>query len=394
MAVYSLSHLSDRTLLNDLAALVARDHRTTAQLLAHIAEVEERKLYLPAAHRSMFAYCVDVLRMSEDVAFKRIRVARAARRFAEIYDAVAEGRLHVSGVVLLAPHLTESNARELLAAATHKTKSQIEHLLAEMFPQRDLPTRVRPIFPSASPSVRTLEPSGELAERKIDAGPNRPSVMPTQGTQLAPGPVSFDATQHDSAENPAAAPERAESAQARIEMPASRHKIAPLSPERFALQLTMSKSTHESLRYAQELLSHQIPSGDLSEVLEQLLKIAVPELEKRKFAATLKPRSTTRSRPVRASVNPRYIPADIKRTVWDRDGGRCTFVSNAGLRCSARKFLEFDHVDEVARGGQATVGGMRLRCRAHNQFTAECTFGTEFMKRKRNKRRPEMVQRA
>jgi hypothetical protein len=45
--------------------------------------------------------------------------------------------------------------------------------------------------------------------------------------------------------------------------------------------------------------------------------------------------------------------------------------------------LEFDHVQEVARGGQATVDGLRLRCRTHNQFTAERTFGAEFMARKR-----------
>jgi hypothetical protein len=57
-------------------------------------------------------------------------------------------------------------------------------------------------------------------------------------------------------------------------------------------------------------------------------------------------------------------------------------VSERGRRCPSRKFLEFDHVEPVARGGQATVPGMRLRCRAHNQYAAERTFGTEFMRRK------------
>jgi len=69
--------------------------------------------------------------------------------------------------------------------------------------------------------------------------------------------------------------------------------------------------------------------------------------------------------------------------VWERDGGQCTFVSEAGHRCPARTRLEFDHVVEVARGGQATVSGVRLRCRAHNEFTAERTFGTEFMRHQR-----------
>src|SRR5207247_5002327 len=78
--------------------------------------------------------------------------------------------------------------------------------------------------------------------------------------------------------------------------------------------------------------------------------------------------------------NPRHIAGHVRRAVWERDGGRCTFVSEAGRRCPARTRLEFDHVDEV---GRASVAGVRLRCRAHNQYGAECTFGAEFMREKR-----------
>jgi hypothetical protein len=69
--------------------------------------------------------------------------------------------------------------------------------------------------------------------------------------------------------------------------------------------------------------------------------------------------------------------------VWQRDGGQCTFVSDRGHRCEARTRLEIDHIDPVARGGQSTPSRLRLRCRAHNQFTAERTFGPDFMRHKR-----------
>jgi hypothetical protein len=69
--------------------------------------------------------------------------------------------------------------------------------------------------------------------------------------------------------------------------------------------------------------------------------------------------------------------------VWARDGGQCTFVSAAGHRCEARTRPEFDHVESVARGGHASVNGVRLRCRTHNQYAAECEFGAGFMSRKR-----------
>ena len=67
----------------------------------------------------------------------------------------------------------------------------------------------------------------------------------------------------------------------------------------------------------------------------------------------------------------------------ERDGGRCTFTSDNGRRCPATTRLEFDHIEPVARGGQATAENVRLRCKAHNQYEAEQTFGAGFMSRKR-----------
>src|SRR4030095_11526365 len=82
-------------------------------------------------------------------------------------------------------------------------------------------------------------------------------------------------------------------------------------------------------------------------------------------------------------TNPRFAPAHVKRAVWRRDQGQCTYISETGRRCSARQTLELDHIQEVARGGASTISNLRLRCRAHNQYTAECTFGAQFMKAKR-----------
>src|SRR6266700_2405160 len=110
MTPYSFTHLADSTLLHELAALVSRDRATTAALLAHLAEVDERKLYVPLAFSSMYDYCVRELHMSEDTAFKRIRAARTARQFPAIFAALADGRLHLGAVVLLTPRLTPETA--------------------------------------------------------------------------------------------------------------------------------------------------------------------------------------------------------------------------------------------------------------------------------------------
>src|SRR6267378_683345 len=134
MRAYLLSRLTDPELAHGLDSFVAQDCTTTAGLVAHIAEFDHRRLYLPAGYPSMFAYCVQKLHMSEDATYKRITAARAAREFPAIFECLAEGRLHLTGVGLLAPHLTAGNAADLLTAAAHRTKAEIEELIARRFP--------------------------------------------------------------------------------------------------------------------------------------------------------------------------------------------------------------------------------------------------------------------
>jgi hypothetical protein len=235
---------------------------------------------------------------------------------------------------------------ELIAAAAHRRKSEIEEYLARRFGPVDAPTILRPV--GSHP--------GELVPGRVELDP----VIP----ELVPGRVEGDVPP--------------------LEVPRSQdcrdRELVPgrVEDERYLLQVTIDKSTREKLRYAQALLSHSLPGGDIAQVLDRALGALILQLEKRKFGSTARPG------PARPSARKRHIAADVRREVWVRDQGRCTFVSTAGRRCNERRFLEFDHVEPVARGGRATVDGMRLRCRAHNQYEAERAFGAEFMSRKRD----------
>ena len=164
--------------------------------------------------------------------------------------------------------------------------------------------------------------------------------------------------------------------------PAPPAKVSPLAPGRYAIQCTVSREIHDKLRHAQELLGHSVPSGDLAQVLDRALDALIAKLEHDKFAKTEHPR------PCKRSDDARHIPASVKRAVWQRDGGRCTFVGENGHRCESRTRLEFDHVEPVAIGGHATVKGLRLRCRAQNQHEAERAFGRDFMNARRRTSRP------
>src|SRR5205814_3328073 len=96
-----------------LRGLVARDHDLTAQIVAHLAELDTRDVFLREGYGSLFVYCRDALGLSEWEAYNRIEVARAARRFPAILTGLASGALNLTAVRLLAPQLTAENHREV-----------------------------------------------------------------------------------------------------------------------------------------------------------------------------------------------------------------------------------------------------------------------------------------
>jgi hypothetical protein len=331
MRAYILDHMSNEKLLTELDALVVTDRRNTALLLAHLAEVDVRMLYRPAGYSTMHEYCVCALHMSEDSAYKRARAARAARRFPQLFDAIADGRLHVSCVAVLAPHLTDENVDALVVEATHRRKVDIEMIVARLAPRPDVPDTIL----SRSPAAEITPPADGAHD-------------------LAPGPIGGE-----------------------LESPA---RVQPLAPERFGLQMTIDQETRDKLERARALMRHRNPAGDLAVVLDAALDALLAKLEKQKFGATTRPRA---AKPRDEAADPTYIPADVRRAVYERDKAQCTFVGADGVRCTERGFLEFDHTTMVCRGGQPTVDGLRLRCHAHNQHTAEEALGEDFMRAKR-----------
>lgn len=328
MRAYMLTHLSDTALEQGLDSLIGRDRGTTAEIVAHIAEMDRRGSYAPA-YASMHAYCLGRLHLSEDAAYKRIQAARAAREFPLLLQALANGLLNLSSVCLLAPHLSSENVVGLVAMATHKSNADIRQRLAEREAMSGPIVTAATTAPARQLEVRMPQ----LAARQVAA-----SAVPVAETlvlQPAAGPAAYD------------------------------------------MQFTITAEDHARLRYAQALLSHANPTGDVAEVYRRAIELLIRESEKRKFGSTPRPRA--KQGPVRG----RRIPAHVRRAVWTRDGGRCTFVARSGHRCGGRVLLEFDHVVPVARGGLATEENLRLRCRPHNQDAAKSVLGSKFMGRKR-----------
>jgi len=321
----SLTRLSDAELVARMKGLVARERDATAQLIAHLAEMDTRDLHLREGYESLYVYCRDALGLSEWEAYNRIEVARAARWYPVILEMLAAG----------------ANHREVLDSARGKKKPEIEEIVARLSPRPDVPASVRKL-PAPRPSV--------FLPAEAPVAPDESATVPVASEPAAPVP-----TETGLAAEPLSVPRAA---------------VTPLSPDRYKLQLTIGGDTLEKLRLAKDMLSHAIPSGDDAAVLDRALTALLVDLAKKKFADTRKPRPSRAKDP-----QARDAAAAVKRAVWVRDLGRCAFVGPSGHRCNERRFVEFHHVDPYALGGEATVEKIELRCRRHNDHEGRLYFG-------------------
>ena len=296
----SLAPLDDQALLAELPRLAGSERSATVALVARLAELDARRLYLAAGFSSLFAYCTSVLKLSEGEAYNRIEAARAVRRTPELLDRLSDGSLSLTTLRMVAPHLSDDDA--LLDAAAGKSRRQVQELIVAKLPEE----------PPVS-SVRKL--------------PDLP--------------------------------------------PSRRPVVAPVSADQYRITITASREMRDELGRVQDLLRHQIPDGDPGRILARALTLLRQELERKKLGGAETKRKVRPTRP-----GSRHVPADVRRAVWKRDGGRCAFVARDGRRCDERGRLEFHHIDPWVLGGEATVRNISLRCRAHNAHEAVAWFGS------------------
>jgi hypothetical protein len=494
--VAHIAELDDRELVARIASLAARERCATATLVAHLAEMDRRKLHLAMGYSSLFTYCIQALHLSEHGAYKRMEAARAARRFPVLFTRLAQGDLHLAAVVLLAPVLTKENHAALIEEARHKSKREVQEIVARIRPAAPVPSVVQKTPGRPDPAAESpMSPPPTPFPPNIAsfaATPGTPSLAATPGTKsfaVAPGTSSLALAP----DRPSAGPDAMSPApQATCAPPPPpRPVVAPLGPGTYKVQFTAGTDMHERLMRARDLLRHQVPDGDIAAILDLALvallekterrKLGRPNLGRRKHRHAVERRTRVRTgahseasatkqpeakngdanryetnrpdvnkpdpnkpeaegpevnkhdaeqpdpnkpeaegpevnkhdaeqpdanksearkpeteqaeappdapRPsgpsleaVSAADGPvrprsRHIPAEVRRMVWERDQGRCTFKSVEGVQCTETGFLEFDHREPYACGGPTTADNLRLLCRRHNQYRARLRFG-------------------
>jgi hypothetical protein len=427
----SLAHLSDSELLSSTRSLVDRSNHVLAALLAHLAEVEARGLHRTRACASLYTYCIYELRFSEDAAARRAGAAKLVKRFPLLLHAIAKGELHLTGLLMLGPHLTPENILDVLGRAKFRTKKELTKLVRQLHPLPLVPDLVEPLgveplpaqrhtweqyVTSLAPVVREL-PLGERprdwandttevepllalhARRSLDvphagqssdvlragqslhapdAGQSLDVLRAGQSLHAPDAGQSLDALR--AGQSPGA-PEASiiavgstsvPPAPARVTQPPSAlpplpppSSLPPLAPQQYQMQFSTTEEHVQLVERAKSLLAHCAPGKSLGELHLQAMKLLVQALEKQKFAVTHRPReqpstptSETRDEApetrdeiegkvagvegglehVRRS---RHVPAAVRRAVFERDGGRCTYVDERGERSVKRTACSF-----------------------------------------------------
>ena len=384
-AKYRLGALSDEALLVNLKRCVGSENEITALVLAHLAEIDARGAYRQWACATLVSYCVYELRLSEDEAQRRCRAARVARQFPVLFEMLAEAAIHLTGIVLLAPHLTQENHVELLARARYRTKRELEKLVAQIAPRADVPNIIEPLGP-ADDNFRRPAPSTYSSMVHGVAGYVRhltPGNEPTEAPSAPPRWLEAPATREGAAgEGADSRSVEAASALALPDPDVSDATALPTAPDpdvasaparlasmRYKVQFTADQTYVDLLEQARDLLEHQIPDRDLAAVQRLAMEALVETLTRRKYGS-----SDTGARPgPRLSENARAeltAPTPSESPPFESP----PFESPLPVTSASSSPSRHDNV--------------MLRCHAHNDLAAEHDFGRLFMERKKRREPP------
>jgi hypothetical protein len=406
-----------RELALRLLDLLRREQSAMADFLVALADFDRRRAWAELGYTSLFHFLHRELGMSKGAAHYRKTAAELIQRVPELVEPLRDGRICVTSVIELAKVLTPENRQEVLPRFFNLSRQEAKAVSAELCPAEAAPHRTvvttmtlaMPARMEAIPARVEAVPATAVLVQPVELPlVERPSAwLPGSAAaarvQLAP--VSFQpAVPRAVAEPDETPPPQASTSRPlpALNVPASpRTAIEPLTADLRRLHVTVSKRFIQKLEAARDALSHSHPGGDAEEILEAGLDLLIARAAKRR-GIVAKPRSG--KPPPHPSLspgggegreslgapappgggegmNPRAIPARVRREVWLRDGGRCQFRLENGTLCGSTHRLQFDHVRPVALAGEPTPSNLRLACAPHNLLAARRVFGDALMDR-------------
>ena len=352
----SLQAFSDRELLNHTSSLVASEREDALRVLLCLNEIESRQLHLKLGYGSLFDYCTGALGYSSSAAGRRIQAARCSARFPALYKMLERNQVTLSTVSQISRCIDECNSSDLLSRVAGKSQREVESIVAEYQPLARFADRARTVVvrvPAAVSHATTdtaIRASGEAVTASASLFQPAPEVDACEKNDYS----------RNGSEHSESTPEQ------NVE-------------KRVLIRFSVSPEFMEKLERVRAIAWHRLPPRatyeDIFEfVLNEYLERHDPaNKQKRREKRSKGAAHVSESEPVPGK---RYIPAEVRDQVFERDGGQCTFVGINNHRCTSTQALQIDHIVPVALGGTSTADNLRLLCAKHNRAEAERLLGT------------------
>jgi hypothetical protein len=342
--------MTARDLTVRLADLLRREQDAMADFIVALADFDQRRQWAELGHNSLFWFLHRELGLSKSAAFYRKTAAELVQRFPEIIEPLRTGQLCLSSLAEVAKVITPENRADVLPRFFHASKREAKEVLAELMPvvappQRDVVTTIsaeRPARDRIPEPLSLAVPSSELPPKSGSPANLVRANAPAESRDLLP-------QRRDDADT-----------------------VEPLTANLRRLHVTVDREFFDLLDATRDALSHANPCASTSELLKACMKRMLADRARRK-GLVAKPRKE----PPPSTTD--HIPADVKRAVAKRDGGKCHWPLESGGICGSTRRIEFAHRIARAHGGLPTIENIRQLCRWHNQHEARLQFGDAFM---------------
>jgi 5-methylcytosine-specific restriction endonuclease McrA len=386
---WTLCDVSDDELLGGLWNLLKLGARNEACIVAHLAEVDARRLTLLGGS-SLFDYCVRRLGLSEHEAYLRIAAARAARKFPLIFELLEHGQIHLSAIALLGRHLTLANHVDVLTEARGKTKRALLKMMARRWPKADFSSYVRRLpVPSegvAAGPTGSFQYLNELTfrlelclsteqQRKLELARDLLSHANPSGNLSLVVERALDlliAQQQSRKFGVTKRSRRIEkNVDASLETPLAQvGSVTPGVDAASAGAKTDAGTPGVGAAPSGKKVGAATHGARLARAVDESASSDSVQTKSSMGHVGDEHSKTSLRRGHRA-----HIPNEIRRQLLERDGFCCSYTSPAGERCQCRQFLQIHHEKAWSKGGPDSLENLRLVCAQHNQMLGELEFG-------------------
>ena len=318
----NLANLNDKELLARTHEVINEERKMTVKVLWHLRELERRQVFAARGFSSLFDFCVQALGFSEGAASRRIRAMRLSREVPGLAKALEGGQASLTTASYLQSFLQQEKRLNQKVYSTEEKEALLKAI------ENKTKTQCERLFFAISPAAA---------------------------------------------------------------LPKERARV--ISEELTELRFHADQALMDKIERIRGLLAHKIPNAGYQDLIGYMADVALARLEdpgKKKKpvdegmemaanAALL--RSPENGTSQHRTQDWRYIPVVLRRFIWKRDQGQCTYVdAETQRKCRSRYGVEFDHVVPLAQGGTTCAENLRLLCRVHNVYEATRSFGPEVMK--------------